>query len=1031
MAQEEGVKLTASIGIDFGNRNCSIAAYNIPARGEVTVFQNAFTSTSRFPTYVACAADWPGQYLAGTIALVEANGAPASEQGACDLKRHLGRGVANSRPPPNDTIIEMTGRVAFDARGRATFRMRATPGQTEHDTVTLLVGKMFRHLVAEAESYLNNHSLISEVAITIPCHFGPDKRAAVRESAAAAGLRVVGLIEDPVAATLGFTTVPPFEAVNVDTAIKGRRFAVVDMGDRCLTASILTCTADGIIAIEATHCDTDLGGSHFDDCVRIRLLLYQLKESTGQDRPLDFVLAVGGGMRLPRVRALVQHVLIQPIFIPSQADVMVARGAALFAHLLRETAAGNVPEYTVLGHIADHVLRIEWDASIEMNLHSNIRLITIISNNVPPEVSFLCKGQKLALKILRAGKILRPLTGRQDITLRSLRHPNVVEYLLCEEVLAWNPPIIGILMEYYPGGSLNSLVTETVLTDWETCWFLRQVANGLTYLHGITAYAHGDIRGSKVLLTADRLNCKISDWWNFFSLDKMEATDVNPSSLLHMSPELLFSTFNRLDKTNVFAGIGRAFGTPVAVEKQTEVEPADDIWSFGCLALEMFNKGQVPYVTSKGKPLQLDFNNPSRDPPAGLELLRQVKKRAHPDLSSGDSQHMSAPLKDIVKRCLSKPADRPVATELTVALENLMNRDNSPPQLHLIYSTDAADGEGFKLFFEEVKDIGYGTYADVYDIKPTNNNDPQKVTFSYRNYRLALKVLKWDKLDAVSKTALLSLDHPNVVRYICCGILPIDPRNGRPYPSPLTAVLMEYYLGGNLNELAKLKNLRNEDILRYLRQIAKGLSYLHARQFSSQKQTPIIHGDLKGENIFLSEDKSTCRIGDMENLYLLKEGRTVTAGVPANQGTLWHMSPELLLNICNPRGLGEEKKPTGIGRATDIWSFGCVVLELLNGGLVPTSGDATSRRLLTQICNFTEVLKSTIQIKLIKTPVDSEPHQVSQCPATVFARQELSPARTRRIELEERTVFAPSHAPSFDQRILAVRTMQNRSDTRA
>ncbi|OQV20600.1 hypothetical protein BV898_05420 [Hypsibius exemplaris] len=255
MAQREGVNLTLSIGIDFGNRNSSIAAHNFPARDEVTVFQNGFTSTLRFPTYVARAAGSAGQYLVGATALHEAKGAPASWHGASDLKRHLGRGVANSRLPPNDTNIEMSDRVAFDANGHATFRMRATSDQAEHDTVMRLVAEIFRHLVHEAERYLNDYPRISEVTITIPCHFGPDERDALREAAKAAGLRVAGLIEDPVAAILGFTKVPPLEAINVDTAIKGRRFAVVDMGDRCLTASILTCTADGDIAIEATHCD--------------------------------------------------------------------------------------------------------------------------------------------------------------------------------------------------------------------------------------------------------------------------------------------------------------------------------------------------------------------------------------------------------------------------------------------------------------------------------------------------------------------------------------------------------------------------------------------------------------------------------------------------------------------------------------------------------------------------------------------------------------------------------------------------------
>ncbi|OQV20636.1 hypothetical protein BV898_05453 [Hypsibius exemplaris] len=491
----------------------------------------------------------------------------------------------------------------------------------------------------------------------------------------------------------------------------------------------------------------------------------------------------------------------------------------------------------------------DWREQTGSGLSDSVRVIQIADNSPYPEaVAFRYKSQKLAVKILKSQRLL---TVNEEKALLSRRHSNLVEYLLYGEIMngpdneSFINPVASILMAYYPGGNLNSLATEHFLTEWEICWFMRQVANGLAYLHA--AMAHGDIKGAKIFLTDDRLSCRIGENWKLDSSTDRTISrrryQVNSGSVWHMSPEMLINIFGDMNTTNFSTNIGRAVGTPFnRIEKPIRVERASDIWSFGCLALEMFNKGVVQYVSSKGKPLQLDFNNNSRDPPAGLQLLQHVKKGAHPDLSSTDSQRMSAPLKDIVKHCLSsKSADRPVATELAVALENLMNRAHLPSQPHLIYSTVDPCEEGLKLYFRAKKHIGQGSFGDVYAIEFTDNNDPQKVTFTHRNNQLALKVLRWGKLDIMHKTALLSLDHPNIVRYICSGILPIDLQFGRPYPSPPTAVLMEYYSGGDLNKLAKHENLNNEDILRYLRQIADGLSYLHARQFSSQQREPIIH----------------------------------------------------------------------------------------------------------------------------------------------------------------------------------------------
>jgi serine/threonine protein kinase len=112
-------------------------------------------------------------------------------------------------------------------------------------------------------------------------------------------------------------------------------------------------------------------------------------------------------------------------------------------------------------------------------------------------------------------------------------------------------------------------------------------------------------------------------------------------------------------------------------------------------------------------------------------------------------------------------------------------------------------------------------------------------------------------------------------------------------------------------------------VINHLKQIVRGIQYLHCVAkviFREPFRKPIIHGDLKGQNIFIGTDNKTVKIGDLDNGLLLKNGRTNIQGIQEPVGTLFFMSPEMLK--CEER----------IGLMTDIWSFGCVALEILGKG---------------------------------------------------------------------------------------------------
>ena len=112
-------------------------------------------------------------------------------------------------------------------------------------------------------------------------------------------------------------------------------------------------------------------------------------------------------------------------------------------------------------------------------------------------------------------------------------------------------------------------------------------------------------------------------------------------------------------------------------------------------------------------------------------------------------------------------------------------------------------------------------------------------------------------------------------------------------------------------------------ILAYAKQILDGLCFLHNLKGADPDAKNIIHGDIKPRNLFLCDHRHgvgymTIKIGDHDDPGHMRDAVTVTADAQHLRGTLLYMSPELL---------GKPNKGK-IGRRTDSWSLGCVLLRL-------------------------------------------------------------------------------------------------------
>lgn len=236
------------------------------------------------------------------------------------------------------------------------------------------------------------------------------------------------------------------------------------------------------------------------------------------------------------------------------------------------------------------------------------------------------------------------------------------------------------------------------------------------------------------------------------------------------------------------------------------------------------------------------------------------------------------------------------------------------------YSVAGTDFEVPNRYKPPIRPIGRGAYGIVCALTDSVTGVEvavKKIGNAFDNRIDAKRTLREIKL-------LRHMDHENVIT-ITDIIRPPTREN-------FNDVYIVYELmDTDLHQIIRSNQLLTEDHCQYfLYQILRGLKYIHSAN--------VLHRDLKPTNLFLNAN-CDLKIADFGLARTLSESDFMTEYVV----TRWYRAPELLLNC------------SAYTAAIDIWSVGCIFMELLKRApLFPGRDYVHQLRLITELIGTPE-----------------------------------------------------------------------------
>lgn len=202
--------------------------------------------------------------------------------------------------------------------------------------------------------------------------------------------------------------------------------------------------------------------------------------------------------------------------------------------------------------------------------------------------------------------------------------------------------------------------------------------------------------------------------------------------------------------------------------------------------------------------------------------------------------------------------------------------EKSPKGRFLCYNKELGSGAQKKVYLAYDTDKGREVAWNKINVSLMNNDSISKI-------KEEIEIMK-------------RLQHPNIISFIS-GFYNEDNKE--------LVILTELFSGGSLKQyLSNFPKPRLRVIKHWATEILQGIKYLH------ELTPPIIHRDIKCDNIFVNKDNGTVKIGDLGFSCMLK-----TEYAKTFSGTVEFCSPEMYYGKY--------------GVKADIYSFGMCLLEMV------------------------------------------------------------------------------------------------------
>lgn len=202
--------------------------------------------------------------------------------------------------------------------------------------------------------------------------------------------------------------------------------------------------------------------------------------------------------------------------------------------------------------------------------------------------------------------------------------------------------------------------------------------------------------------------------------------------------------------------------------------------------------------------------------------------------------------------------------------------EKSPKGRFLCYNTELGSGAQKKVYLGYDTDKGREVAWNTINVSLMNEDSISKI-------KEEIEIMKM-------------LQHPNIISFIS-GFYNEDKKE--------VVIITELFSGGSLKQyLTNFLKPRLRVIKHWAIEILQGLKYLH------ELTPPIIHRDIKCDNIFVNKDNGNVKIGDLGFSCMLK-----TEYAKTFSGTVEFCSPEMYYGKY--------------GVKADIYSFGMCLLEMV------------------------------------------------------------------------------------------------------